>query len=65
MPIKAKLVRSSSSIEDLTHVFINFNFENGISQLAIENAMVSSNLYAILKVGKTSPQTAINIREHD
>ena len=65
MPIKAKLVRSSSSIEDLTHVFINFNFENDISQLAIENAMVSSNLYAILKVGKTYPQTAINIREHD
>ena len=54
MLIKAKLVRRSCSIDDLTHVFINFNFENDLSQLAIENPMVSSNLYAIHKVGKTS-----------
>ena len=65
MPIKAKLVRRSSSIDDLIHVFINFNFENDLSQLAMENLMVSNNLYAILKFGKTSPQTAINIQEHD
>ena len=54
MLIKAKLVRRSCSIDDLIHVFINFNFENDLSQLAIENPMVSSNLYAIHKVGKTS-----------
>ena len=38
----------------LIHAFINLNFENDLSQLAIENAMVSSNLYAIHKVGMTS-----------
>ena len=52
--IKAKLVRRSCSIDDLILVFINFNFENDLSQLAIENPMVSSNLYAIHKFGKTS-----------
>ena len=52
MLIKAKLVRRSCSIDDLIHVFINFNFENDLSQFAIENPMVSSNLYAIHKVGK-------------
>ena len=45
MLIKAKLVRRSCSIDDLIHVFINFNFENDLSQLAIENPRVSSNLY--------------------
>ena len=54
MLIKAKLVWRSCSIDDLVHVFINFNFENDLSQLAIENVMVSSNLYAIHKFGKTS-----------
>ena len=54
MLIKAKLVRHFCSTDDLIHVFINFNFENDLSQLAIENPMVSSNLYAIDKVGKTS-----------
>ena len=54
MLVKAKLVRRSCSIADLIHVFININFENDLSQLAIENPMVSSNLYAIHKVGKTS-----------
>ena len=54
MVIKAKLVWRYCSIEDLIHVFINFNFENDLSQLAIENPMVSSNLHAIHKVGKTS-----------
>ena len=54
MQIKAKLVRRSCSIDDLIHVFINFNFENDLSQLAIENPMVSSNLCAVHKVGKTS-----------
>ena len=52
--IKAKFVRRSYSIDDLIHAFINFNFENDLSELAIENPMVSSNLYAIHKVGKTS-----------
>ena len=51
--IKAKLVRRSCSIDDLVHVFINFTFENDLSQLAIENPMVGSSLYAIHKVGKT------------
>ena len=54
MLIKAKLVRCSCSINDLLHVFTNLNFENDLSQLAIEHPMVSSNLYAIHKVGKTS-----------
>ena len=54
MLIKAILVRPSCSIEGFIHVFVNFNFENDLSQLAIENPMVSSNLYAIHKVGKTS-----------
>ena len=54
MLIKAKLVRRSCSIDDLIRVFINFNFENDLSQLAIENPMVSSNLYAIHRVGKKS-----------
>ena len=54
MLIKAKLVRRFCSIDGLIHVFITFNFEDDLSQLAIENPMVSSNLYAILKVGKTS-----------
>ena len=54
MLIKAKLVRRSCGIDDLIHVFINFNFENDLSQLAIENPMVSSNLRGIHKVGKTS-----------
>ena len=54
MLIEAKIVRRSRSIDDLLHVFINFNFENDFSQLAIENPMVSSNIYAIHKVGKTS-----------
>ena len=54
MLIKAKLVRRSCSIDDLIHVFINFNFENDLSQIAIKNPMVSSNPYAIHKVGKTS-----------
>ena len=54
MLIKAKLVRHSCSIDDHIHVFINFNFENGLSQVAIENPIVSSNPYAMHKVGKTS-----------
>ena len=54
MLIKAKLVRRTCSIDDLIHVIINFNYENDLSQLAIENLMVSSNLYAIHEVGKTS-----------
>ena len=54
MPIKAKHVKRSRSIDDLIHVFINFNFENDLSQLKIENPMLSSNLYEILKVEKTS-----------
>jgi len=41
-------------MEDLRHVFINFNFENDVSQLAIGKPMVSSNLHAIHNVGKTS-----------
>ena len=41
-------------MEDLKHVFINFNFENDLLQLAIETPMVSSNLYALHNVGKTS-----------
>ena len=64
MLIKAKLVRRSCSIDDLKHVFINFSFENDISQLAIENPMVSSNLYAIHKLGRHPSQTALNIQEH-
>ena len=59
MLIKAKLVWRSCSIDDLIHVFINFNFENDLSQLAIENQMVSSNLYAIHKVGKISLSNCI------
>ena len=54
MLIEAKLVKRFCSIDDLIHVFINFNFENDLLQLATENPMVSSNLYAIHKVGKTS-----------
>ena len=54
MLIKAKLVRHFCSINDLIHVFINFNFEKDLSQYAIENPMASSNLYAVHKVGKTS-----------
>ena len=54
MLIKAKLVTRFCSIDDLIHVFINFHFENDLSQLAIENPMVSTNLHAIHKVGKTS-----------
>ena len=54
MLIKAKLVRRSNSIDDLIHVFINFNFEKDLSQLAIKSPMMSSDLYAIHKVGKTS-----------
>ena len=54
MLIKAKLVGRSCSIDDLIHVFINSNFENDLSKLAIENPMVSSNLHTIYKVGKTS-----------
>ena len=54
MLIKAKLVRRSSSIDDLIPLFISFNFKTDLSQLAIENSMVSNNLYAIHKVGKTS-----------
>ena len=53
MLIEAKLVRRSGSIDDLIDVFINFNFENDLSQLAIESPMVSSNAYAIHKVGIT------------
>ena len=52
MLIKAKLVRRSRSIDNLIHVFVNFKFENHLSQLVIENPMVSSNLYAVRKVGK-------------
>ena len=62
MLIKGKLVGRSCSIDDLIHVFINFNFENELSQLAIENPMVSSNLYAIHILGRHSFQTALNIR---
>ena len=58
--IEAKLGRRYCSIDDLIHVFIDFNFENDLSQLAIKNAMVSSNLYAIHKVGKTSLPNCIN-----
>ena len=54
MLIKAKLVWCICSIDDLIHVFINLNFENDLSQLAIANPTVSNNLYAIPKVGKTS-----------
>ena len=60
MLIKAKLVRRSCSIDDLIHVFINFNFENDLSQLAIKNPMVSSNLHVIHKVGKTSLSNCFN-----
>ena len=41
-------------VDDLIHVSINFNFENDLSKLAVENPMVSSNLYAIHNVGKAS-----------
>ena len=51
MVIKAKLVRRSCSIDDVIQVFINFNFENDLSQLAIENPMMSTNLYGINKLG--------------
>ena len=54
MLIEAKRIWRFCSIDGLIHVFINFNFENDLSQLAIENPMVSSNLYAIHKIGKTS-----------
>ena len=54
MLIKAKLVGRSRSIDNLIHVFILFSFENHLSQLAIKNPMVISNLYAMHKVGKTS-----------
>ena len=54
MLIKAKLVRRSCSIDDLIHVFINFNFENDLLHHAIDNPMVSINQYAIYKVGKRS-----------
>ena len=37
MLIKAKLIGHSCSIDDLIRVFINFNFENDLSQLVIEN----------------------------
>ena len=47
-------------LDDLRHVFINFNFENDLSQFAIENPMVSCNLYAIHKVEKTSLPNCIN-----
>ena len=59
MLIKAKLVWRSCNIGDLIHVFFNFNFGNDLSQLAIENPMVSSDLYAIHKVGKTSLQNCV------
>ena len=60
MLIKAKLVRRSCSIDDLIHVFINFNFENDLSQLAIENQMMSSNLQYMqyIKLGRHPSQTA-------
>ena len=64
MLIKAKLGRRSSSIFDRIHVFINFNFENDLSQLAIENPTVSSNLYAMHKVGRHPSQTTLNVQEH-
>ena len=64
MLIKAQLVRRSCSIDDLIQVFINFNFENDLPQLAIENPMVNSNLFAIHKVGRHPSQTALNIQEH-
>ena len=63
MLIKAKRVGRSCSMDDLIHIFINFNFENDLSQLAIENPMVSSNLYAG-KLGRHPSQTALNIQEH-
>ena len=44
MLINVKLVWRSYNIDDLIHVFINFNFENHLSQLAIEDPMMSSNL---------------------
>ena len=59
MLINVKLVWRSYSIDNLIYVFINFNFENHLSQLAIENPMMSSNLYAIQKVGKTSLSNCI------
>ena len=59
MMIKAKLVRRSCSIDNLIHVFVNFNPENDLSQLGVENPMVSSNQYAIHEVGKTSLQNCI------
>ena len=60
MLIKAKLVRRFCSIDDHIHVFLNFIFENDLSQLAIENPMVSSDLYATHKVEKTSLPNCIN-----
>ena len=51
--IKTKFVGRSCKMEDLKHVFINFNFENDLLQLAIETPMVSSN-HALHNVGKTS-----------
>ena len=43
-------VRRSCNIKDLKHVFINFNFVNHLSQLAIENSTVSSNVNTIHNV---------------
>ena len=41
-------------MEVLRHVFISFNFEKDLAQLAIKTPMVSSDQYAINNVGKTS-----------
>ena len=38
-------VRSSYNMEYYKHVFMNFNFENDLSQLPIDAPMLSSNLY--------------------
>ena len=51
--IKAKFVRRSCNTKGLKHAFINFNFENDLSQLDIENSMARNNPYAIHNVGKT------------
>ena len=37
-------------MKDLKHVFINFNFVNHLSQLAIENPIVSSKVYTLHNV---------------
>ena len=54
MLLIAKLVNRSRDIDDNRKVVIKLGLENDLSQLAIEKAIVSSNLYVMHTVGKIS-----------